>query len=282
MSDSIDQFLAILRGCAEPTRLRIVAALAQGELTVSELTHVLAQSQPRVSRHIKLLVDAGLVQRHPEGGWIFCRLNQSGAYARLIAELLAHLPKSSDFARDDERLADVIEQRQIRAQTYFDAHATAWDALRVRHIDDAEIEKELARFVPAQSDLLVDLGTGTGRMLEVFAPHAHAAIGFDINTQMLSIARARIAAAGLLHCQVRQGDVQNIPLGDGQADLVILHQVLHFLDAPALALREAGRILRPHGRVVIADFAPHELEFLRIEHVHRRLGFGAHEVIFGR
>lgn len=285
MTDSIDQFLNTLRCCAESTRLRIVVALSRHDLTISELTHILGQSQPRVSRHVKLLVDAALVDRHREGGSIFCRLRArddtgdiSDHMPSLVSRLIEALPESACLVGDRRRLLDILDARSKRATAYFDAHADAWDELRGRHIDDAALEARLSSFVPSGSDLLVDLGTGTGRMLEVFGAGAKAAIGFDISVQMLNLARARISAAGLMQCQLRQADVQSLPLTDSCADVAILHQVLHFLDSPLLALRETSRILRPDGRIIIIDFAPHDLEFLRKEHVHRRLGFAATEV----
>ena len=272
----MDELLTALRAAGEPTRLRILATLASGELAVSELTQVLLQSQPRISRHLKLLADAGLVRRHPEGSWVFYRLEDSGGSAQMVSQLLAALPGDDHvLLRDKERLAQVRAERAARAQAYFATNAAGWDELRARHIPETQVEAAMADLIGdgENPSLLVDLGTGTGRMLEVFAGRAVRAIGFDISADMLTIARDKIDRAGLDNCQVRQGDCANVPLADGEAELVVMHQVLHFLDDPQAALAEAERITAPGGQILIADFLPHDLEFLRDEHAHRRLGF---------
>ena len=267
--------LTALRAAGEPTRLRILAILAKGELTVSELTQVLLQSQPRISRHLKLLADAGLVQRYPEGSWVFYRLHESGPVGALLAEIIRNLPRDDhDIQRDSQRLAEVREDRAARAQVYFAENAANWDSLRAQHIPETEVEAEIADLMAEDGmELLVDLGTGTGRMLEVFGERATRAIGFDVSPNMLALARTNLDEARLSNCQVRQGDCTNVPLEDASANVVILHQVLHFLDDPQRAISEASRILVPGGQVLVADFGPHELEELRDAHAHRRLGF---------
>lgn len=276
----MEKILSVLRAAGEPTRLRILAILAQGELTVSELKQVLLQSQPRISRHLKLLADAGLVQRFPEGSWVFYRLHETVEQAGLLAEIINSLPQDNlDILRDRERLADVRALRAAKAQDYFAANAANWDALRAQHIPETEVEEKIAALINHRPiDMLVDLGTGTGRMLEIFAGRAARAIGFDVSPDMLSLARAKLDAAALSHCQVRQGDCNNVPLEDATADIVILHQVLHFLDDPQRTLGEAHRILAPKGQVLIADFGPHDMEELRDAHAHRRLGFADDEM----
>ena len=276
----MEDLLAALRAAGEPTRLRILAILAQGELTVSELTQVLLQSQPRISRHLKLLADAGLVERHPEGSWVFYRLDEKSATTALLAQIIAHVPQADhDIMRDSERLTEVRAERAARAQAYFAANATDWDELREKHIPETEVEEKMAAHIGSHAyELLVDLGTGTGRMLEVFGRRAARAIGFDISPDMLTLARAKLDEIGADNCQVRQGDCANVPLEDGTADIVILHQVLHFLDDPQRALNEAARLLKKGGRVLIADFAPHDLENLREHHAHRRLGFADSDI----
>ena len=278
--ENMEKLLSALRAAGEPTRLRILAILALGELTVSELTQVLLQSQPRISRHLKLLADAGLVLRYPEGSWVFYRLHENAALSELLGEIIASLPEGDhDLQRDRERLAEVRAERAKRAQDYFAANAAQWDNLRAHHIPETAIEERMAELLGGEAiDLLVDLGTGTGRMLEIFGPRAGRAVGFDISPDMLTIARAKIDETGAENCQVRQGDCANVPLEDGTADIVILHQVLHFLDDPQRALNEAARITKPGGAVLIADFGPHEMESLRDEHAHRRLGFAEEEM----
>ena len=269
-----------MRAAGEPTRLRILAILALGELTVSELTQVLLQSQPRISRHLKLLADAGLIVRYPEGSWVFYRLDESAQLGDLLAEIIASLPQGDhELQRDRERLAEVRAERAARAQAYFAANAAQWDSLRANHIPETAIEERMGELIGGRDiDLLVDLGTGTGRMLEIFGTRASRAVGFDISPDMLTIARAKLDELAAENCQVRQGDCANVPLEDNVADIVILHQVLHFLDDPQRAVNEAARITRPGGCVLIADFGPHEMEDLRNEHAHRRLGFADDEM----
>jgi ArsR family transcriptional regulator len=270
------RLLAGLRAAAEPTRLRIVALLAQGELTVSELGRVLGQSQPRISRHLKLLTEAGLLTRAREGSWVFHRLAEDGAGAELARHLEPLLPVAGDpvLARDRERLAGVKRDRADKAAAYFRENAAHWDKLRSLHVDDREVEKVIGRLLPKSGiDHLLDLGTGTGRLLELLGPRAQRGIGIDQSREMLAVARTNLERAGLAHCQVRQGDLYQLPFETGAFDVATIHQVLHFLDEPAAAIREAARVLAPGGRLLIVDFAPHDLESLRDEHAHRRLGF---------
>jgi len=277
----MDGLLAALRAAAEPTRLRIVALLAEGELTVSELARILGQSQPRISRHLKLLVEAGLLIRHREGSWMFHRLAEDGSGAAVVRSLTGLLPGDGDpvLARDGDRLAEVKRARAEAAADYFRRNAARWDRLRSLHVDDGEVERVIGRLLPADGiDTLLDIGTGTGRMLELLGPRAARGLGIDLSREMLAIGRARLDRAGLAHCRVRQADLYRLPFGDGAFDVATIHQVLHFLDHPAAAVAEAARVLKPGGKLLIADFAPHREEGLRDEHAHRRLGFADAEI----
>ena len=271
---------AALRAAGEETRLRILALLAEAELTVSDLTDILQQSQPRISRHLKLLVEAGLVVRFREGAWAFFRLAETGDRAQFARTLAAHLdPADPVTAADRVRLSEVRAQRAAQAQAYFAAHAAEWDRIRRLHVADEAVENAV---VAALSDRpfrsLLDLGTGTGRMLELLGADLERGLGIDLSLDMLALARARLDRAGLKQCSVRQGDIYNLALPHDSFDVVIVHQVLHFLDDGARAIREAARVLRPQGRLLVIDFAPHDLEFLRDQHTHRRLGFAVEAV----
>jgi ArsR family transcriptional regulator len=274
------QALAALRGAGETTRLRILALLAGGELNVKDLTQILGQSQPRISRHLKLMADAGLIRRFREGSWVFYRLADQGAEAGLARSIVASLDQSDlTLARDRARAEGVQKARAEMAQAYFKAHAGDWDKIRTLHVAEKDVEAAMGEALgEGPFDLLVDLGTGTGRMLELFGPRASRALGFDINHAMLAYARMKLERAALSHAQVRHGDLHNVPLPDGAADAVVLHQVLHFLDDPAAALAEAARLLAPGGKLLVVDFAPHELEFLREQSAHRRLGFARDQI----
>jgi ArsR family transcriptional regulator len=285
----MDDLLAALRAGAEPTRLRIVALLAKGELTVSELVRTLGQSQPRISRHLKLLTEAGLLTRHREGSWVFHRLADDGPGAEVARHLNALLPQGGDpgadgspdrvLARDLDRLAEVKRAREEAAAGYFRDNAERWDKLRSLHVDDAEVEKVIGRMLPRTGiGNLLDLGTGTGRILEFLFPRAERGTGIDLSREMLSVARANLERAGCENCHVRQGDLYQLPFPAASFDAITIHQVLHYLDEPAAAIAEAARVLTPGGRLVVIDFLPHQLENLRDEHNHRRLGFAEAEI----
>jgi len=224
---------------------------------------------------LKLMAEAGLIRRFREGSWVFFRLADSGVEATLARAIVASLdPGDLTLARDRARATAVAKARAEVAQTYFKAHASEWDEIRALHVAEREVEAAMdAALGQGPFQLLVDLGTGTGRILELFAPRAGRALGFDLNHAMLNYARMKLDRAGLSHAQVRHGDLNNVPLPDGAAEAVVLHQVLHFLDDPAGAIAEAARLLAPRGRLLVVDFAPHELEFLRDQSAHRRLGF---------
>src|ERR1700686_2371231 len=264
-----------LKAAGEATGLRILALLAEAELTVSDLTEILRQSQPRISRHLKLLAEAGLVERFREGSWAFFRRAERGTATQVVDRLGGTLaPADPIVARDRERLAGVRAARVKAAQDYFGRHAAEWDRIRRLHAADEAVEAEIRRLLldrPFRS--LLDLGTGTGRILELFAPEIERGLGIDLSLDMLAFARSRLDHAGLRNCSGRQGDIFDLSLPRDCFDVVIVHQVLHFLDDGGRAIREAARVLRPQGRLLVVDFAPHELEFLREEYAHRRLGF---------
>ena len=272
------ELLAGLEAAGEETRLRILCLIDAAELTVSELVAILGQSQPRVSRHLKLLVEAGLAVRQREGAWAFFRLaDEGGALARDLVRRLD--PADPVLSADRARLEVARETRRRQAAAYFADRAADWDTIRALHAPEERVEAALVSMIgekPFRS--LLDLGTGTGRMLELLGPRAARAVGVDQSAAMLALARARIDSAGLRHVHLRQGDIYAPPIERDGYDLVVIHQVLHFLDDPARALKEAARALQPGGRVAVVDFDAHDQEFLRDEFAHRRLGFGAQEI----
>src|SRR5487761_2720816 len=274
------ELTATLKSAGEATRLRILALLAEAELTVSDLTDILRQSQPRLSRHLRLLAEAGLGERFREGSWAFFRLAGRGGGADIARTLIGRLDAGdATIVRDRERLAAVRAARAAAAQNYFRRHAAEWDRIRKLHVADAAVEHAIRTALadkPIRS--LLDLGTGTGRMLELFAGDIERGLGLDLSLDMLAFARARLDRAGLKHCSVRQGDIYDLALPRDSFDVVIVHQVLHFLDDGARAIKEAARVLRPGGRLLVVDFAPHEQEFLREQFAHRRLGFAPETV----
>ncbi|XBQ16839.1 MAG: metalloregulator ArsR/SmtB family transcription factor [Oceanicaulis sp.] len=267
--------LVKLKALAEPTRLRIVLLLAHGEMTVSEIMQVLGQSQPRVSRHLKLLADAELCERFPEGGWVFYRLVRTGAVSRLAAVIDEFAdPDEPQVQRDRQRLAELKRLRSQTAERFFEAAAQQWAHIRSLHFSEEAVEKTLVALAGDRSfQNHVDVGTGTGRMLELFSDRAADGMGVDLSREMLHVARAKLSEAGLSSRFVRQADASALPLEDGSADLVTLHQVLHYLDDPEAAVAECARVLAPGGLLLVVDFAEHRHEALRVEHHHQWLGF---------
>lgn len=272
---AFDAVTDVLKAVAEPTRLRLTLLLSQGDLTVSELTTILGQSQPRISRHLKLLVESGILCRYQEGAWAYFGVADDAAMAGIVRPLLALVDPTDPVAqRDRERLDAVRAERARRAADYFARNAGSWDRIRALHVPDAEVERALLEALgPKRFEALLDIGTGTGRLIELLAPLCARALGIDASREMLAIARAKLEAAGITHAQVRQGDAYHLPVERGSMDLVTIHQVLHYLDDPAAAVAEAARALAPGGRLAVIDFAPHAFEFLREEHAHLRLGF---------
>jgi ubiquinone/menaquinone biosynthesis C-methylase UbiE len=276
----MDELLVGLRAIAESTRVRLLFILSHGEFNVSELTQILGQSQPRVSRHLKLMVEAGLISRHKEGNWVLFRLREEGLGGALSRAIVDMLPGHDDaLASDLARLQEVKRERADLAASYFSSNAENWEKLRSLHVHEEDVEHAMQAILGRQGiKTLIDLGTGTGRVLTLFAPLAEQAIGVDSSREMITMARANVERTGLRQAQVRQNDIYALPFPNAMADLITVHQVLHFLDDPQRALTEARRILKPDGRLLIVDFAPHDLEMLRTEHAHRRLGIPAEQM----
>jgi ubiquinone/menaquinone biosynthesis C-methylase UbiE len=271
----MDTLLTALKAVAEPTRLRLLVLCAHADLTVSDLVQILGQSQPRLSRHLKLLAEAGLLDRSREGSWVYFRLAHAGPSATLGQTLVDALPdQDPTVMRDLQRLEELMSERARRAEDYFRKVAVQWDELRALYVHDDEVERQLAGLIAAEqvTDLL-DIGTGTGRILELLAGKVERAVGVDLSPDMLMLARSKLERARLRNCALRKGDMHHLPMGDASFDAVTIHQVLHYAERPSQAIREAARVLRPGGRLFIVDFQAHDLDFLRSEHEHRWLGF---------
>lgn len=278
MSWTADQTIEALRGAGEPTRLRVLALLAGDELSVMELSHILDQSQPRVSRHLKLMTEAGLIERFPDGARVYYRLSSEPTARRLVDTVLDLLDDRSS-EQDHRRLDEVRRDRDAAAEAYFEQVAPQWDRIRSLYVCELAVEAAIERAAgPGPFERLVDLGTGSGRMLTLLGGRARMAVGLDLSQNMLNIARAKVAQAGVGRVELRHGDIFATRLPSQSADLVLVHQVLHYLSDPAAAVSEAARLVMPGGKLLIVDFAPHDLEELRDEHQHRRLGFTDAEI----
>ncbi len=274
MSAHADPIVDALKAAGEPTRLRILALLRRGDLSVGELVQILNQSQPRLSHHLKTLTLAGLVERLPEGSWVFYRAQSKDWAGRILSAVFDEINlDASPFSDDRAALIKVRQSRARSAEMYFSEIAESWDRLRALHYPENAIEEALLASIEGESfDRIVDLGTGTGRMLALLAPYAQEAEGLDLSHHMLTVARANLNRAEVSNARVRQGDATQTPFESASADLVMVHQVLHYLEQPEDVIAEAARILKPGGRLLVIDFAPHDLEFLRETQGHRRLG----------
>jgi ArsR family transcriptional regulator len=268
----MDKFLAQLRAAAEPTRLRLLALCARGAFCVTDLCDVLGQSQPRLSRHLKLLVEAGLLERVPEGANAYFQLPPGAELARM---LLARLPEDDPLLAADRRAAvRLAAERAREASDAFRRDGADWDEIRALALPAEAIEQALLSLLPPAIERFLDIGTGTGRLLEVVAERAERALGIDASREMLALARARLAERGLAgRCAVRQADMYRLPLPDAAFDVAALQMVLHYAEEPAAALAEAARVLRPKGLLVVIDLAPHERGELLERHAHRWAGF---------
>lgn len=275
-----DMLLSCLRAAADPTRLRLLALCAEGDITVGDMVQILGQSQPRVSRHLKLLCEAGLIDRFPEGSRVFYRLADDSGGSGHLARDVANLIPADDpgIALDRTRLDEVKQDRARAADAYFQANAARWNSIRSLHIDETEVEQALARAFPDHVGDLLDIGTGTGRMLQLLADRIDRGVGIDTSRDMLAIARANLEADAVRHCHVRHGDMYHLPMTPDSVDAVIIHQVLHYAETPDAVITEATRVLRPGGTLLVVDFTPHDHEPLRADHAHRRLGFADREV----
>lgn len=246
-SVSLNRVLDALKAAAEPTRLRLLALCARGELTVSELTEVLGQSQPRISRHLKILCTAGLLDRFREQSWVFYRVPVRGPGAKSARDLLRLLPAGDPaLALDLERLEQVLARRLAQA-----GDAGAGEALPAPAGVDARV---LALLGGEPLGHLLDIGTGTGRMLRLLGRDAETAVGIDISRPMLMLARSNLHAAGLDHLSVRQGNMYQLRFADESFDTVTIDQVLFQAEQPGDVLRETARVLRPGGRLLLVEF----------------------------
>lgn len=276
----LPDLVEVLRALAEPTRLRIVEILKVGELTVTELCQVLAMSQPRISRHLRILSEAGLLTRHVEGSWVFYRHATDGRERALLQSVLALYPDNDlQRARDRQHLRRLQQQSIKKARSFFRRVARTWDSIQRLYVPEEEIEQAIRQALGEQRGYrLVDMGTGTGRILELLADDAVEGIGIDQSAEMLAIARGKLLQHQFGHCRLLKQDLTETTLPDKYADIVTLHHVMHYLDDPGTAIAEGSRLLAPGGLLLIVDFAPHAIEDLRLKHSHRRLGYEDSEV----
>jgi ArsR family transcriptional regulator len=272
----METLLAALRASAEPTRLRILALAARGSFCVMEFVEILGQSQPRLSRHLRLLGDAGLLERVREGAnvWFALPPEESDPGA-LVRTILARLPEDDPvLAADRRQAARVLAERARVASESFRKKGADWDEMRALDLPAGAVEQALLGLFPAGGvGRLLDIGTGTGRLLELLAPRITLGLGVDASRAMLALARARLAGAGFSHCAVRLADMYRLPLPDNSFDAVVMQMVLHYAEDPAAALAEAARVLRADGRMVVVDLGEHDNRACLERLAHRWAGF---------
>lgn len=276
MTIAMEELLTGLRACAEPTRLRLLALAERGSFCVMDFADILGQSQPRLSRHLRLLCEAGLLERQREGANVWLALPQAATPAgSLVRSLLGRLPESDPLLAADRRhAARVLADRARAASESFRRKGADWDEMRALGLPAQAVEAALLAAFPEHGlGRVLDIGTGTGALLEVLAPRIDTGLGIDASRQMLALARARLAKPGLGHCAVRLGDMYRLPLPDASFDLVVMQMILHYAEDPAGALAEAARVLRPGGRLVVVDLAAHDRAECRDRLAHRWLGF---------
>jgi len=271
----MNELLRGLKAAAEPTRLRILSLCAHAELTVSDLVEILGQSQPRVSRHLKLLLEAGLLQRNQEGAWAWYRLPASGTASDLAHTLVDLLPEDDRrHAADLQRLHGISEGWARRVEDYFRSHAEDWEEIRSLHADQKSVDKAVIAALGSEPiDDLLDIGTGAGHMLLLLGDKAERGVGVDRSSEMLAVARHKLFQAKLRNCEVRQADMTALPFDTGSFSAATLSMVLHFAEDPAAVIAETARVLKPGGKAVLVDFAEHAMASLREEQAHRWLGF---------
>ena len=277
---NLDIMVNFLRVCGEPTRLRLLILLSKTDLTVTDLTEILGQSQPRISRHLKLLSEIGLLERYQEGAWAYYRLAERGAKVKIV-ELFIKQTQCDDtqIKRDSKRLQVIRDRREVMAATYFSSNAESWDKIRSLHVDEEKVEQTMLRMIGTQTfERMLDLGTGTGRILELLSHCYRVGVGIDANRNMLSIARTRLDQANLTRVQTRQADLYALPVEAESFDLITIHQVLHFLEEPSAALVEAARAMKQGAKLLIVDFSPHKLKFLQESYAHRWMGFSQSQI----
>jgi SAM-dependent methyltransferase len=258
-SEDIGEVVQALKSAAEPTRLRLLFLLSQAEYTVGELASILSQSQPRISRHLRLLTEAGFLDRFREQQCIYYRASNNGRYREWQRQLLAMAdPDAQLLKRDRQRAVEVVGDRARVAAQQLDATAAAATTGSPDRNASSGSREELTRLLleelgPAPVGELLDIGTGSGLMLQILGPRARRAVGVDISVPALRLARTRVHGAGLSHCEFRRGDMYSLPYEDASFDTVSIDRVLASAERPVAAIAEAARTLRPDGRLIVVE-----------------------------
>jgi ArsR family transcriptional regulator len=270
--------LETLKALADPSRLRLVAVLARGEFTVQELTAILGMGQSRISRHLKILTDAGILAVQRQGTWAYYRMGGDNRFFSLVRPILEeHLVELPERPADLDGLGRVMEARRRRSQEFFDRHARQWDSLAREVLSTAEYLDRLLESIPS-CETLLEVGLGTGGLLAKLRERANRVIGVDHSPAMIEEARGRLAAEDLAGVELRLGEMSHLPLPDGECDVALLNMVLHHAARPFEVLNELNRVLSSRGVLVIADLVAHRRDWVRERLADQWLGFEADEL----
>ena len=266
--------LKIYKALADETRLRLVRLLARGAFNVNEIIDILHMGQSRISRHLKILTEAGLVSNRREGTWIYYQCSE--AADAMVAELLGHLRRHEQAvpfgAEDLQSLEIVVERRREQTRTFFDSIEDPQEVLHHQSLDGSFYRRIALSLLPPLSAVALDLGTGSGLLLPALLERAERVIAVDASSTMLKLAQQTVGA-GAQRCDLRLGDLEHLPVADGEADVVVACMVLHHLSDPSTALAEAHRALKPGGHIAIVDLDRHADESLRERLADLWLGF---------
>ncbi len=270
--------LETFKALSDPCRLRLTAVLLAGEFTVQELTSIMEMGQSRISRHLKILAEAGVLSVKRQGTWSYYKVGETGSFFRLIRHAFEQeLEKLPQRSQDLGAVAVVLEERRRRSQEFFDQHARQWDDLARTLLPVPEYRRQLLELVPQEVSVL-EIGVGTGGLLLELASRASKVIGVDHSPAMLEEARRRLTSAGSSRIELRLGEMTHLPLPDASVGCVVANMVLHHAADPAAVLAEIGRVLIPGGIFVLADLARHERETAREQLADQWLGFDEDEL----
>lgn len=270
--------LDLLKALADPCRLRLVAVLLRAEFTVQELTQILDMGQSRISRHLKILSEAGVLSVKRQGTWSYYRVGEDSAFFCAIRPAFERELEQLPQRREDlAAVALALEARRRRSLEFFDQHARTWDVLSRTLLPVPQYQERLLSLVPTV-DTLLEIGVGTGALLPDLSRRAAKVIGVDHSPAMLDEARRRLDHAGNSAAELRLGEMTHLPLADGGAGCVVANMVLHHAADPQAVLAEITRVLKPGGILVLADLARHEREWAREQLADQWLGFEEEEL----
>ena len=256
---------------ADVTRIRLLNLLLHHELNVNEIVMVMGMGQPRISRHLKILTDCGLLKSRRDGLWVFYSASKDGRGGNFNEFYYKFIAGDSELNSDYAAMKGVLEEGSRERTRFFDSIASNWDDIKQSIFGDLNISSEILERIK-QCDVAADLGCGTGELLPYMKQKAKRVIGVDKSPKMLEEAEHRLASNGR-GIELRIGEIEHLPMRDGEADTAVINMVLHHLPSPDAGIHEAGRVLKSGGSLIIVDLEKHQNEEMRKNYEHRWLGF---------